>query len=147
VLLCGSEVYEAIQRYDKAMCVSFSYRMGINEMLKNNQIKLIKVLGNVKIDAGEYLPVLDPDKALLIAKNPSLVNSKPCLLIRRKFSAELSKAIGLDGEAQRMISTIGGVQIINNDKNILGIGIVGYENVGFAVTNYLATCYCNDLII
>ncbi|MFA5093474.1 MAG: hypothetical protein WC543_06015 [Candidatus Omnitrophota bacterium] len=146
VLLAGREVVQAIDNYDKENTENFSYRISIKEMLADVGVKVVKVLGSVKLDSGVYLPVLDPTKAILVARNSDLVDTKPCLLIRRKFNAELSKSAGVEGEAERLVTTIGGLQVINNSKNILGIGCFGYENIGIAVTNYLAICYCENLI-
>jgi hypothetical protein len=120
--------------------------MSIKDMLADVGVKVVKVLGSVKLDDGTYDPVLAPTKAILVARNSNLVDKKPCLLIRRKFGAELSKAAGIEGEAERLVTSIGGLQVINNSKNILGIGVFGYENIGIAVTNYLAICFCDNLI-
>jgi len=146
VLLVGSTVYNAILTYDKDNANNLNYRMSIFDMLNNYKIKLIKVLGNVQLDSGSYDLVLGTNKAILVAKNSTVVEGKPCLLIRRRFSAELSQSIGLDTEAERMTSVIGGLQVINNHKNILGYGVLGYENVGMAVTNYLCICWCENLV-
>ncbi len=146
VLLVGVNVSEAIDNYDKENADNFNYRVSIKEMLLENGIKVIKVLGNVKVDSGSSLPVLNPDYAILVARKSNLTEDKPCLLIRRKFGAELVKSAGIDGEAERLVTEIGGLQVINNSKNILGYGCVGYQNIGLAVTNYLATCFCKNLI-
>lgn len=146
VLLAGREVVQAIDVWDKQNADNLNYRVSIREMLSDVGIKVVKVLGSVKLDSGQYLPVLDPTKAILVARTSDLVDTRPCLLIRRKFNAELSKSAGVEGEAERLVTSIGGLQVINNSKNILGVGCFGYENIGLAVTNYLAVCFCENLI-
>lgn len=146
VLLVGVNVSEEIDNYDKQNATNFNFRVSIKEMLLENGIKVIKVLGSVKVDSGDYLPVLNSDYAILVARKSNLTEDKPCLFIRRKFGAGLSQAAGIEGEAERLVTSIGSLQVINNSKNILGVGVFGYENIGLAVTNYLAVCWCTDLL-
>jgi len=147
ILLAGSTVWEKINTYDKENADNFNYRVGIKEMLAANGIKVIKVVGTVKVDSGSYDPVLAATKAILVARDSKLrVGGKPCLFVRRKISPEVAALLGIaPDELQRIITTIGGLQVINNSKNILGYGCVGYECVVEAVVNFKAIAWSDDL--
>ena len=148
-LLVSVDIWEAINLYDKSMVTTFEYKLGIFDMLKQFGIEVIKIVGDIQLNSGTGItpdPILAPNTAILVAVNSTISDKLPCLLLRRKFSPEVSKAVGAEGSAERIILTIGDLRVINNDKNILGYGICGYCNVGFAVTNYLAVAYCKNLI-
>ena len=146
VLLAGSTVWEAINTYERDKVGSFNYRLGIKEMLKDFGIEVIKVVGSVQLDTGGTIAVLSATKAILIARDSKLKAGKPCLFVRRKISPEVATQLGFPvDQAERIITTIGGLQIVNNSKNILGYGVVGYESVALAITNSLATCWCDEL--
>ena len=147
VLLAGSTVWEAINSYDRDNVGTFNYRLGIREMLKDFGIELIKVTGSVAIDTtSSDALVLSATKAILVARDSKLVKGKPCLFVRRRISPEVATQLGIPADqAERLITTIGGLQVINNHKNILGFGVVGYECNIQAVTNYLAIAWCDEL--
>jgi hypothetical protein len=147
VLLVGSGTKEAIDTYDKDNVTNFQYRIGIKETLANFGIKVIKVVGSVKLDAGAYSPILDSKSGILIALNSQLKVGKPCLFVRRKISPEIAQGMGINpDEAFRLISVAQTPTVINNSKNILGYGVFGYENLIEAIVNYKAIAWCSDMI-
>jgi hypothetical protein len=147
VLLCGSTVWEAINSYDRDHVQSFNFRLSIKEMCKEYGIEIIKVVGNVALDTTtSSAAVLAATKAILVARDSKLKAGKPCLFVRRKINPEVAAQLGIPADAaERLITTIGGLQVINNHKNILGFGVVGYECNIQAVTNYLAISWCDEL--
>lgn len=149
ILLAGSTVWEKINSYDKENADNFNYRVGIKEMLAQNGVKVVKVTGStVTLDSGSALPVLAATKAILVARDSKLnVGGKPCLFVRRKINPDVAKLLEIEPDkAERLITTIGGLQVINNHKNILGYGVVGYECVIEAVTNYKAIAWSDSLV-
>jgi predicted ribosome-associated RNA-binding protein Tma20 len=81
----------------------------------------------------------------MVARYSKLVAGKPCLFVRRKINPDVANLLGIEADkAERLITTIGGLQVINNSKNILGYGVVGYECVIQAITNYKAVAWCDD---
>ena len=147
VLLCGSTVYEAINTYDRDHVQSFNFRLGIREMCKDLGIEIIKVVGNAGLDTTtSILPVLAATKAILVAKDSTISNSKPIMFVRRKVSPEVAKAMGLNVEGQRIITSVGGLQCIGTG-NVLGYGVVGYESFGCAVVNAKAIAICDELAL
>jgi hypothetical protein len=147
VLLCGSTVWEAINSYDRDHVQSFYFRLSIKEMCKEYGIEIIKVVGSVALDTtSSSAAVLSATKAILVARDSKLKAGKPCLFVRRKINPEVAAQLGIPADAaERLITTIGGLQVINNHKNILGFGVVGYECNIQAVTNYLAISWCDEL--
>jgi hypothetical protein len=145
-LLVGSTVWEAINKFDKDNADNFNYRISIKDMLKENGITLVKVVGQVKVDSGSYDSVLSATKAILVARNSNLKVGKPCLFVRRRINPEVAGQLGIAPDAaQRLVTTIGGLQVINNHKNILGYGCIGYESVIEAVTLSKAVCWSDEL--
>jgi hypothetical protein len=147
VLLCGSTVWEAINSYDRDHVQSFNFRLSIKEMCKEYGIEIVKVVGNVALDTTtSSAAVLAATKAILVARDSKLKAGKPCLFVRRKINPEVAAQLGIPADAaERLITTIGGLQVINNHKNILGFGVVGYECNIEAITNYLALAWCDEL--
>jgi hypothetical protein len=150
ILLVGSTVWEKINTYDKENADNFNYRVGLKEMLAANGIKVVKVTGStVTLDTGSALPVLAATKAIMVARDSKLnVGGKPCLFVRRKINPDVATLLGIEPDkAERLITTIGGLQVINNSKNILGYGVVGYECAIEALVNYKAVSWSDDLNI
>jgi len=74
------------------------------------------------------------------------VKGKPCLFVRRRIDPAIAAQLGFPVDSsERIITTIGGLSIINNSKNILGYGVVGYESIALAVTNPYAISWCDEL--
>jgi hypothetical protein len=151
ILLVGSTVWEKINSYDKENADNFNYRVGIKEMLASNGVKVVKVTGStVTLDSGAAAAVLAATKGIMVARDSKIqgVGGKPCLFVRRKINPEVATLLGIEPDkAERLITTIGGLQVINNSKNILGYGVVGYEAVIQAITNYKACAWCADFNI
>jgi hypothetical protein len=147
VLLCGSTVWEAINSYDRDHVQSFNFRLSIKEMCREYGIEIVKIVGNVALDTTtSSAAVLAATKAILVARDSKLKAGKPCLFVRRKINPEVAAQLGIPADAaERLITTIGGLQVINNHKNILGFGVVGYECNIEAITNYLALAWCDEL--
>ena len=147
VLLCGSTVWEAINTYDRDHVQSFNFRLGIREMCKDFGITIVKVVGNASLDTTtDARAVLSVTKAILVARNSTLVAGKPCIFVRRKIDPAFAALLGIPvDEAQRIVTTIGGLSVINSSKNILGYGVVGYESIAAACTNYKAIAWCDEL--
>jgi len=148
ILLVGSTVWEKINSYDKDNADNFHYRVGMKELLAANGIKIVKVTGStVTLDSGSALPVLAATKAIMVARDSKInVGGKPCLFVRRKINPEVATLLGIEPDkAERLITTLGGLQVINAGKNILGYGVVGYECCVEAVTNFKAISWSDDL--
>ena len=147
VLLAGSTVWEAINTYDRDHVQSFNYRLGIKEMMKDFGIEVIKMTGTVALDTTtDSAACLTATKAILVARDSKLVKGKPCLFVRRRIDPAIATQLGFPVDSsERIITTIGGLSIINNSKNILGYGVVGYESIALAVTNSYAIAWCDEL--
>jgi len=149
VLLAGSTVWEKINSYDRDHVTSFEYRLPIKEMMREFGIQVIKVASGVTVaidTTSSSAVVLSATKAIMVARDSKLKAGKPCLFVRRKINPEVAAQLGIEPDkAERLVTTIGGLQVINNHKNILGFGVVGYECNIQAVTNYLAVCFCDEL--
>lgn len=149
VLLCGSTVWEKINSYDRDHVTSFQYRLPIKEMMAQFGITVVKVASGstVAVDTtSSNAVILSATKAIMVARDSKLKVGKPCLFVRRKINPEVAAELGIPADqAQRLVTTLGGLTVINNHKNILGYGVVGYECVIHAVTNYLALCWCDEL--
>jgi hypothetical protein len=146
VLLAGSTVWEKINTYDKENAAGFQYNVEIKKMLADNKITVVKMFGEIKLDSGSSTVVLAATKAILVARNSKIkgVGGKPILFVRRLINPEVAALLGIEPDAaQRLITTIGGLQVINNHKNILGYGVVGYEAIIEAITQYKAICFCD----
>jgi len=149
ILLCGSTIYNAIQTFEHDNVTTFEYRLGIQELLTNLHIKVIKMVGSVALDTtSANAAVLAATKCILVGINSSLVGGKPCLFVRRKINPEIAKQLGFPiDSAERLLTTIGGLSIINNSKNILGYGVIGYESRAIAVTNPYAIAWSDDMAL
>ena len=150
VLLAGSTVWEKINSYDRDHVTSFEYRLPIKEMMREFGIQVIKVASGATVSldtTSSAAVVLSATKAILVARDSKLKAGKPCLFVRRKINPEVAAQLGIaPDKAERLVTVIGGLQVINNHKNILGFGVVGYECNIEAVTNYLAIAWCDELV-
>ena len=147
ILFCGTTVWEKINTYERDMETTFAYRLGIKEMLKDFGIKVVKISGSTVAQdtTSDSRPVLSATKAILVGTK-SVLGGKPALFVTRKMNPEIAKQIGLPVEGRdRLLATIGGLQVLNNAKNILGVGMVGYESRAIAIINPLAICFCDEL--
>ena len=136
VLLCGSQVMEAIDTYDKDNADNFQYRIGLKETLASLGIKPIKVVG--KVNGGA---LLNTKKAIMVGRDSSLSEGKPITFVRRLISPDVAAQMGIEG-GERLISVAQVPTIINAaGKNTLGYGVFGYESIIETIINYRAIAW------
>jgi len=146
VLLAGSNVYNAINKYDRDNVDNFNYKMSIStDLLEKNKVTLVKMIGEIKLDSGSSTVVLHANKAILVGRNSKIkgVGGKPVLFVRRKINPAVAQLMGIAPDnAQRLITTLGGLQVVST-TNILGYGVIGYEAVIEAIVRYKDICFCD----
>jgi len=138
VLLVGSTCKSVIDEYDKKMATTDYYRVGIKEMLANEGVKLIKVIGQV--NGGV---VLNAQKMILVARDSTIAQGKPIIFVRRAVSPEIAKLMGADN-AERLISVAQAPTIIDGNNNLLGYGCFGFEAIIECIRNYRALAWTDE---
>ena len=90
VLVVASDVMDAIEKYDKENVTSFNYKMSIFDQIEALGIsKVIKILGNDNVT-----PILAAGKAILVGRNSDLIDSRPLVMIRRRFEKQVAEMAG-----------------------------------------------------
>lgn len=147
ILLVASDVMNAIETYDKDNVTNFHYKMEIMVELEKLGIKkIVKVLGNSGLDAGDT-PVLAAGKAILVGRNSNLAQGRPITMLRRKFEKEIAELSGAGEGAVRLIDIAKTPTVINAaGKNTLGYGCFGYESLIQVLTNYRAVSFSENII-
>jgi hypothetical protein len=146
VLLVGSTVKELIDTYDKDNADNFNYRVGMQEMLKNFGITVIKVTGTVKTTGDSSAErLLAVNRAVLVARDSSLKKGKPIAFVRRKFSAEIAANAGVSPDNLQRIVVVDQTPTNIAGANTVGYGCFGYENNAFVILNKRAIAYCNAI--
>lgn len=150
VMLCGSNVKEAIDLYDKKKADNFNYNVTLPAKLRELGIEIVKVIGQVKrgdLDSQETVKLLDPDKFILFALDSTLTNGKPLHFVRRKISPEIAQLMGAKvDEAQRALFVNPfPVNIGGTNPNTLAYGVYGYEAIVEVIKNPKAINKSADL--
>jgi len=138
VLLVGSTCKEVIDEYDKKMATTDYYKVGINEMLAQNGVKVIKVVGLVN-----GAKVLAATKMILVARDSTIAQGKPIIFVRRRVSPEIAKMMNAE-DAERLISVAQAPTIIDGSNNLLGYGVFGFESIIEAIVNYRAIAWTDE---
>ena len=149
-LLCGVNVYSAINSYDKDKVASHNYKVGLVDDLNAQGVKRIKVFGKVANtgDSGTPARLMDTDKCMLVARNSRIAPGKPIAFIRRKISTADFPGLEVEGGLERgyiyanipMFDTIGGT-----GYNLLSFGVQAFESVIFSILNSKAIVVSGDL--
>lgn len=135
VLLAGSDVYGAIDLYNKSNAGTFNYEVSLVDYLKSKNTEVIKVFEKVKNDDGT-VKLLDPKKAILVAVNSRVSEGKPLFIVRRKFDANIAKKLGVDVDGQqRAIVSTSAPMNVPGTGNVLGYGLAGVESVAMGILN------------
>jgi len=141
VLLCGSNVKEAIDNYDKSKADSFHYNVTLTAKLRELGIEIVKMFGKVSSASNEAeTVVMDADKVILLAKNSRVSEGKPIKFIRRKIGADIAKLMGADVDTAQRAIIVNPTPVIVAGTNTLAFGVYGYESIIFAITNPYAIC-------
>jgi hypothetical protein len=142
ILLVANDVMDAIETYEKSNVTNFNFRLPLKDILADLGItKIVKVLGK-----DNTTPVLADGKAILVGRNSSLIDSKPLILARRKFSQEIASNSGASEGAVRLVDIV--KLPVHNDSGvpILGYSVIGYESLSANLVNFRAVAYSTDII-
>jgi len=150
VLLCGSNVKNAIDVYDKENASSHNYNVNLPDKLKALDITPIKVIGQVKkgtIASQSTVKLLDKNKCILVARNSQLTEGKPIHFVRRRISTDIANMMGAKvDEAQRALFVNPfPVNIGGTNPNTLAYGVYGYESIVEVIKNPKAIVKSADL--
>ena len=140
VLLAGTNVFNAIEVYDKAQAGSLNYNVNLPEKLAKVGIKVVKVFGTVKYTGdSSATALLDANKFVMVARNSRISNGKPIAFVRRKLDPQLAAAMGLTVENPQRAYMAVPSPVINDISgttyNLLAYAVAGYESVIFALLN------------
>lgn len=143
ILLAGTTAMADIDDYDKANANEFNYRIGIKEEFANRGIKkIVKVVGNIKLDGGSDAPILAAGKLILVARNSNLAAGKPIEFVRRKVSGIVGEAGGEATPEERALYVADTPSVLYNGNSVThGYGVFGYESIIQAVLNYRALAW------
>jgi len=136
VLLVGSTVKEKMDTYDKDNVASFNYNITFAARLAAMGIEVKKVYGKVELtDGGGETVIMDPKKAILVAKNSRVAEGKPIKFVRRKIGADIAKLMGADVDTAQRALFVTPTPVNLAGVPTLAYGVYGYESVIFTVTN------------
>jgi len=142
VLLVSPDVQAKFDSYeiDNAVAVR-SYKVSLNEMLKEAGIKVIKIVGKVN---GSNL--MTAKTAILIARDSTLASGRPIYFFRRKINPAIAAQMGVEA-GERLVSVAQVPTIVNADGlNTLAYGCFGYESVILSITNYRAIAWSKAIL-
>jgi hypothetical protein len=147
VLLCGPDVKEAIDLYDKKKADNFNYNVTLPATLQRLGINVVKVFGKVKYVGSDSVaePLMDEDKFILLARNSRIAKGKPMAFIRRKISADIAKLMGADVDKAQRAVVVNPTPVIVGGTNTLAYGIYAYESIIWAIKNPKAVVKSADL--
>ncbi|MFA7247949.1 MAG: hypothetical protein WC169_12375 [Dehalococcoidia bacterium] len=143
ILLCGTTCWNAINDYSKTKVEDNNYELDIDKEIKKLGIeKRMKVIGNIKLDSGSDLAVLDASKMILVARDSSLLKGKPIVFVRRKMSP-IAENAGAEITAEERALFVPEVPapFYNGTTMATGYGVFGFESVIHAVLNYRAVSF------
>lgn len=152
VLLCGSNVMNAIDEYDKKKAVTLHYNPDIRGMMAKVGIKPMKIFGKVDNTSADpnvdnSAPLLDANKFILVGRDSNLGDAgKPIVFCRRNLGGEWAKYMGVEiNDAQRAVKVIDALVPDGAGGNIWGYGISSFESVIEAIVNPLSIKKSVDL--
>lgn len=143
ILLAGSTAKGLIDTYDKVNADNFRYRVGINDLLTNSGIKLVKVIGEYKLDGASATKVLAINKLILVARNSTIAQGKPLSFVRRIISPAIAEAMGcqVDVTQRALIVVPTPVVVSGSSLNTLAYGVYAYESKISALLNKRAVAW------
>lgn len=159
--LVGSTIKEKIDTFDKDYVGTFHYNVTLSAKLRELGIDVMKIFGTVKwtsyttglhnLSAGGYAddsavaPLLNTNKAILVARNSRISKGKPIVFIRRKINAAIAKLMGAEVDKAQRALVVNPTPVIVAGVNTLGYGVFGYESIIWAIVNPYAICKSGDL--
>jgi len=153
LLLCGKNVKNKIENYDKDNAAEFNYNLTLEDRLAKKGITVMKVFGKVSHATNEAeVDLLDADTFILIAQNSRIAGGKPVTFVRRMITPAIAAEAGMIVDAQQRATIVTpslvNVPVSGTNENVLGYGIVGVESVIFCITNpyAIATCDCSAIV-
>jgi hypothetical protein len=153
LLLCGKNVKNAIETYDKDNATSFNYNMSLEKVLAEKGITVMKIFGKVSAATNEAeVDLLDADTFILVAQNSRIADGKPVAFVRREITPAIAAEAGMTVDAQQRATIVTNapvnVPVSGTNENVLGYGVIGFESVIFCVKNpyALATCDCSAIL-
>lgn len=144
VLLCASNVKEAIDNYDKAINATNVGGVSLPAKLKELGIEVVKMFGKVSVDVGEAeVAIMPAGKMILVAKNSRISEGKPIKFVRRLISAEIAKLMGATVDNAQRALIVNPTPVNLAGVNTLAYGVYGYESIIFCITNPKAIVVAN----
>jgi len=136
VLLCASDVKEAIDNYDKAINGSNVGGISLPAKLKELGIEVVKMYGKVSVAENEAeVAVMPAGKMILVAKNSRISEGKPIKFVRRLISPEIAKLMGATVDGAQRATIVNPTPVNLAGVNYLAYGVYGYESIIFCITN------------
>lgn len=159
-LLKGTNVDNAIEKFDKSKAATFNYNVNIeNSALKD--VEQIRVFGTVKWTGGLHnqggtgyaddssaTAIMNADKLILVAKRSKAPEGmgKPIKFVRRKINSEVAGLVGGDvDQAKQRIAVVSGTPVPVGSTQVLGWSVTAYEQVIWYISNPNAICKSADL--
>lgn len=146
VLLCGTNVKEKIDTYDKDNVATFNYNITLTARLRELGIKIVKMFGTVDVGAGE-VAIMDSKKLILVARDSTIAEGKPIKFVRRIIGADIAKAMGADVDSAQRALIVNPTPVNVAGVNTLAYGVYGYESIIFTITNPKAIAICDATTI
>jgi len=138
VLLCASDVKEAIDNYDKAINATNVGGVSLPAKLKELNIEVVKMFGKVSVATNEAeVAVMPAGKMILVAKNSRISEGKPIKFVRRLISPEIAKLMGATVDGAQRATIVNPTPVNVAGVNYLAYGVYGYESIIFCITNPL----------
>jgi hypothetical protein len=136
VLLCASDVKEAIDNYDKAINATNVGGVSLPAKLKELGIEVVKMFGKVAVETGETeVAIMPAGKMILVAKNSRMSEGKPIKFVRRLISPEIAKLMGATVDNAQRALIVNPTPVNLAGVNTLAYGCYGYESIIFCITN------------
>jgi len=136
VLLCGSAVKIAIDNFDKAQAGTLNYKMSIHDMLRNADVKIVKMFGQVSsLTAETEAAIMNTNHAILVAKNSRIAEGSPIKFVRRKINAEIAAQMGADVDTAERAIVVIPTPVNVSGNNTLAYAVYGFESVSYFISN------------
>jgi hypothetical protein len=136
VLLCASDVKEAIDNYDKAINASNVGGVSLPAKMKELAIEVVKMFGKVSVAENEAeVAIMPAGKMILVAKNSRISEGKPIKFVRRLISPEIAKLMGATVDGAQRATIVNPTPVNLAGVNYLAYGVYGYESIIFCITN------------